>query len=1078
MISPPTAEVVGSVSAGAEPQRRTWTIERTTSSRGSLSASARTLAAVGRRLKWLRRLASIGVILLLWYLGSTHGWIEPQKFPSPGDVWQAFTDLLEGGELASHLLASLGRIGKGLLLGGRSGSWSARSPACRGSVRRSSTPPPGPPGGAEPGPHVALHHLVRYRRDVEGWPHRLGRLLPPLPQHLRRHPHRGPRLVEGARIFGLGRFALATKVMLPGALPRSSSASASPSASPGSPRRRGASECPQRRRLAHHRRPGVHAHRHRRRGPAPVCLPGPAPRRARASAGKPTLAWRAPTRAGDAPLPAVPQVAADQRVHVALVDGIRREFRGRVVLDDVSLRIGAGEFVALLGASAGTTTILRAVAGGPAVTARIGPETSLSSPGARRCRRSTGRNGRSAAQAGAASTPTRLGRRQARRPGDRLAGDALGRRSPRAAVAQALVASPTAPLDGRSRRSMRSPACRAGARRPLWPARSRPWDPRRHRALRSPIGAGRTAARHESVDLPDPEPRPSHLRPTPARARPLGVGRGTPADRSTDPRPAHRPTHPRPAHDIQQGVISPPRRTRPRRQRARSSAWRLPPSCSSPRAGVTTTEAMPPRPPPPPPARTASPRLATTRRPPSSPSRSASLHQHGQSAWHSRGLCQPDRSPVTACPARVTKTDLRLAIGPEVSQAIAGGSLDIASYVDRRPSTAAPAAPTRASPSTWTSRPALHAQGASPPSRSSTDDRRRTARSAALVLASSSRGAPDSVRHDTRSRYVPRSRRRVVAWSRGHSPPSTHAGSPLGRPPRPPSLTTDALKEHPLPGPGAGPEVLARRDPQAYYVFQPPILSPSPSCHRRGRAENYSPSPSPRPAWRCSSTKPSCRDRAAKSLPAVEGSFPLRTQPSSTRTSRQRSVKLDHPTNHNPRTAHNLASTPMSSSSAAVPPAPGPRSAPPKPGPGRPRRQGLLRCERRDRAVGTGVWYVPPDRRRARDRRWTAARRSAATSPTAAGCAGCSTRRGPGCPSSTECGYPFPVDADDGQPGARPAGPRLHAPCAAVRPGRRAHPRPQPGARAARRRRRRRRRAPPASTARPAGPTRSAPARS
>ena len=121
VISAPTAEVVGPVSAGAEPQRRTWTIERTTSSRGSLSASARTLAAVGRRLKWLRRLASIGVILLLWYLGSTHGWIEPQKFPSPGDVWQAFTDLLEGGELASHLLASLGRIGKGLLLGGTIG---------------------------------------------------------------------------------------------------------------------------------------------------------------------------------------------------------------------------------------------------------------------------------------------------------------------------------------------------------------------------------------------------------------------------------------------------------------------------------------------------------------------------------------------------------------------------------------------------------------------------------------------------------------------------------------------------------------------------------------------------------------------------------------------------------------------------------------------------------------------------------------------------------------------------------------------------------------------------------------------
>lgn len=56
-------------------------------------------------------------ILGLWQTAVNHEWIAVQLLPPPELVWQTFNELLDSGELASHLAISLQRVGWSVLAG-------------------------------------------------------------------------------------------------------------------------------------------------------------------------------------------------------------------------------------------------------------------------------------------------------------------------------------------------------------------------------------------------------------------------------------------------------------------------------------------------------------------------------------------------------------------------------------------------------------------------------------------------------------------------------------------------------------------------------------------------------------------------------------------------------------------------------------------------------------------------------------------------------------------------------------------------------------------------------------------------
>ncbi|WP_026422161.1 ABC transporter permease [Actinokineospora inagensis] len=75
---------------------------------------------VKSRSRWLSLLLRVSVpalILLLWWYSTSHGWVSTEVFASPGQVVQAFWELVNTGQLWDFGLASLRRAGLGVGIG-------------------------------------------------------------------------------------------------------------------------------------------------------------------------------------------------------------------------------------------------------------------------------------------------------------------------------------------------------------------------------------------------------------------------------------------------------------------------------------------------------------------------------------------------------------------------------------------------------------------------------------------------------------------------------------------------------------------------------------------------------------------------------------------------------------------------------------------------------------------------------------------------------------------------------------------------------------------------------------------------
>ncbi len=168
----------------------------------------------------LRRYASAAAILLAWEALSRAGIIPARTIAAPSAILSSAWALTVTGELPANLLVSLARVAAGFAIGTLAGVVLA---TLAGLSRLGEDVVDAPMQMLRTLPFLALVPLFILWFGIGELPKvalvALGAVFPVYLNLFAGLRGVDPKLVEAARVFGLGRLALIRRVMLPGALP-------------------------------------------------------------------------------------------------------------------------------------------------------------------------------------------------------------------------------------------------------------------------------------------------------------------------------------------------------------------------------------------------------------------------------------------------------------------------------------------------------------------------------------------------------------------------------------------------------------------------------------------------------------------------------------------------------------------------------------------------------------------------------------------------------------------------------------------------------------------------------------------